>query len=172
MRSDYVDNDTISHILWAMQPVNRLVCEVVIETGWRVDDVLSLKSDLLYSALKKKRPCMTIVEKKTGKKSTKYISRPLIEKLEKQAGRLFVFEGRDDYRKHRTRQAVFLDIKRVAKKFNIKVNFSPHSLRKNYAVYLKHQGKSIDDIQKSLNHDNILVTMLYAMSDELTSKYA
>lgn len=154
-----------------MQPSNRLACEVALETGWRIDDVLLLKTIDITKALKMKRPALTIIEKKTGKRSRKYINRSLLERLMEISGRVYIFEGRDDYRKHRTRQAVYLDIKRVAKKFNIKVNFSPHTLRKNYAVYLKRQGKSLAEIQQAMNHDNQLTTMLYALSDELTCKY-
>ena len=82
-----------------------------------------------------------------------------------------MFEGRDDYRKHRTRQAVFIDLKKCAKRFNIKINLAPHSLRKNFAVYLRKQGKSLEEIQKALNHTDLVTTMLYAFSDELQQKY-
>lgn len=161
----------MSHILWALAPPNALVCEVALETGWRVDDVLNLTTEQLQKAKNMKRPCISIVEKKTGKKSKKYINRGLVDRLINQSGRIYVFEGRDDYRVHRTRQAVFIDLKKTAKRFKIKINLSPHSLRKNYAVFLKEKGYSLAEIQKALNHDNILTTMLYALSDELTEKY-
>ena len=161
----------MSHILWALAPPNALVCEVALETGWRVDDVLNLTTEQLQKAKNMKRPCISIVEKKTGKKSKKYINRGLVDRLINQSGRIYVFEGRDDYRVHRTRQAVFIDLKKTAKRFKIKINLSPHSLRKNYAVFLKKKGYSLAEIQKALNHDNILTTMLYALSDELTEKY-
>lgn len=172
MRTDYISTDTLSHLLWALQPANKLIIEVCLNTGWRIDDVLNLKTQDIIKALSLSRPTLYIVEKKTGKTSRKYIPKSLLEKLFDQSGRIYVFEGRDDYRKHRTRQAVFLDIKRVSKKFNIKINLAPHSFRKNYAVYLKQQGKSLNEIQKALNHDNIAVTMLYAMADELQEKYS
>ena len=171
LRSDFVNTDMVAHLLWALTPSNRLACEVCLATGWRIDDVLKLKSAAVSEALEKKRPSLTITEAKTGKKSRRYLSRELLLQLRKEAGDIYVFEGRDDYRKHRTRQAVFLDIKKAAKRFNIKINLSTHSLRKNYAVYLRKQGKSLDEIQAILNHDNLAVTMLYALSDELTAKY-
>jgi integrase len=170
-RSDYINNDTVSHILWALQPANRLVCEVCLQTGWRVDDVLNIRTEDIKKAKQKKRRALTITEAKTGKRSTKYLPPPLVDELERQAGQIYVFEGRDDYRKHRTRQAVFYDVKKAAKRFNIKINLAPHSLRKNYAVYLKREGKTIEEIQKAMNHDNLLTTLIYAMSDELTEKY-
>lgn len=171
VRADYINTDTVSHILWALSPTNSLVCEVALQTGWRIDDVLNLKTEQIKRAKDCKRPCISIVEKKTGKKSKKYFNRGLIDRLFNQSGRIYVFEGRDDYRVPRTRQAVFMDLKKTAKRFNLKINLSPHSLRKNYAVYLKNKGYSLAEIQKALNHDNVLTTMVYALSDELTEKY-
>jgi integrase len=158
-------------LLWALQPPNRLVCEVALQTGWRVDDILNLKTEQLRAASCKKRPSLKIVEAKTGKPSRKEMPQSLIQRLLEQSGRVYVFEGRDDYRKHRTRQAVFLDLKKVARRFNIKLNLSPHSLRKNYAVYLRKSGKTMEQIQKALNHTDLAVTMIYALSDELQGKY-
>lgn len=157
----------MQHILWALTPSNKLVCEVALATGWRVDDVLSLRSE----QLRKSRGKLTIKEQKTGKRSTKTISAELLKRLKRESGRVFVFEGRDDYRKHRTRQAVFQDIKKAAKRFNLKLNLSPHSLRKNYAVYLREQGLTVEEIRQELNHRDITVTMLYCFSDELQKKY-
>lgn len=133
--------------------------------------MLNLKREQAEKALDKKIHYICIVEQKTCKKSRRAFSADLLKKLLEQSGRIFIFEGRDDYRKHRTRQAVFCDIKRVCKKFNLKINLSPHSLRKNYAVYLKQQGKSLNEVQKILNHENYLTTMLYFMADEMSNKY-
>lgn len=171
MRSDYINTDTISHILWALQPANRLVCEVALETGWRVDDILELKTSDVVASKNKKRHALSITEKKTGKRSTRYLSASLIDDLLEQSGSIYVFQGRDDYRKHRTRQAVFIDLKRTAKRFKIPGVISPHSLRKNYAVYLKQQGKTFEEIQKAFNHENLITTIIYVLSDELIHKY-
>lgn len=171
IRTDYIKTDSIGALLWALQPANSLVCKVALETGWRVDDILSLKTEQLIKCRSKKRHTLTIIESKTNKKSTRVLPLVLLNQLIEQSGRIYVFEGRDDYRKHRTRQAVYLDLKKVAKRFNIKLNLSPHSLRKNYAVYLRNSGKSLDEIQKILNHDRKITTIIYALSDELTEKY-
>jgi site-specific recombinase XerD len=136
-----------------------------------VDDVLELRTEQIKKALAGKRHALSIKEKKTGKTSRRTLGVQLLSDLLEQAGYIYVFEGRDDYRKHRTRQAVFYDLKKAAKRFNIRINLSPHSLRKNYAVYLKKQGKDVEEIRKALNHDNIVTTLLYMMSDELLMKY-
>lgn len=166
-----MDTDSIAAVLWGLQPANALVCEVALVTGWRIDDILALETEAVHRALELKRPCITITEQKTGKKSKRYIDRGLLLRVYAQAGQRYVFEGRDDYRRHRTRQAVFMDLKKTAKKFKVKLNFAPHSLRKNYAVYLREHGKTIEEIQKIMNHADMATTLLYAMSDELTKKH-
>lgn len=156
MRSDYIKTDEVGALIWGLTKPNKLVCEVVLQTGWRVDDVL-------------KRPALTITEKKTGKRSRKALPRELLEELHKQCGARYVFEGRDDINKHRSRQAVYMDLKRTAKRFGVKINLSPHSLRKNYAVYIcKKYG--FERCKKELNHENDFVTMLYAFADQMATK--
>ncbi len=171
VRSDYINNDTISHILWSLTPPNKLVCELALATGWRIDDCLAITTCQLKRASESKRHLIKISEKKSGKVSRRYISTDLCNRMLAQAGRIYVFEGRDDYRKHRSRQAVYLDLKKSAKCFNIKLNLSPHSLRKNYAVDLYHDCGNIEKVREALNHDNIIVTMIYALADELAGKY-
>lgn len=168
MRTDYVNTDAISALLWALTPPDKLICEVALQTGLRISDIVSLTSHELDRALSMKRPTLHITEKKTGKKIIKPVSRDLLERMNEQKGRYYVFEGRDDYRKHRTRQAVFLDIKRTAKRFGIKINLAPHSLRKNYAVWA-YDNYGLERVKKELNHDNIECTLFYVMSRELQS---
>ena len=171
MRTDYISNDFLHVFLWALTRADRLICEISLQTGWRIDDILELTVTQFENALKLKRPNIQIIEKKTGKKSRKQLPRQLLIDCLSQSGELYIFQGRDDYRKHRTRQAVYLDIKRTAKKFNIKFNLSPHSMRKNYAVYM-YNKYGLERTQKELNHDNALVTLLYALSDEISAKHA
>lgn len=56
-------------------------------------------------------------------------------------------------------------------KFNVKLNLSPHSLRKNYAVYM-YNKYGLERTKRELNHDNELTTLLYALSDEISAKHA
>lgn len=172
MRSDFMETDALAALLWSLTPENKVVCEVALATGWRIEDVLELTWEQVQRARQKNRHPITITEKKTGKRCTRFFSAKLLTKLEIVHGRHWVFEGARDWRKHRTRQAVFLDLKRAAKRFNVRLNLSPHSLRKNYAVYLRRQGKSLQEIQKQLNHDSLTTTLLYALADELTQRNA
>ena len=97
-------------------------------------------------------------------------SRPLLERMRQQAGRRWCFEGARDWRKPRTRQAVYYDLKKAAAKFGLPQNISPHTLRKNYAVYLRHKGKTVGQVQRTLNHSNAMTTMLYMYADKLTEQ--
>lgn len=87
-----------------------------------------------------------------------------------QAGKIYVFEGRNDPRKHRTRQAVYKDLKRAATLFRVKnLQISPHSARKIYAVDKYQRTCRLDKVRELLNHSDEAVTMLYAMADAVTA---
>lgn len=164
MRSDYIHKDIVGHILYALTDANRLVCQVAIETGLRVGDIVSIKT----ADLKKSR--FVLIEKKTKKKKVIRLRESLKKELLSQAGSVYVFEHRTDPMKHRSRQAVFMDIKRAAKLFRIKENVSPHSLRKLYAVDLFQRSGDLKKVADALNHDSDAVTMIYALADMLTKK--
>lgn len=165
IRSDYVNGDSFAHILSALTEPNRLALIVSLTTGLRIDDVLSLKTE----TVKKER--FTIKEMKTGKTRKIRLSKELQLRLLMQAGRIYVFEHRYDVKRHRTRQAVFKDLKRACVLFRVSgVNISPHSARKIYSVEQYKRTCSLKHVQELLNHSNEAVTMLYAMADEMTSK--
>lgn len=146
-------------------PANRLALITSACTGLRIDDVLSLRTQ----DIKKDR--FTIKEMKTGKTRRVRLDRKLRDKLFAQAGRFFVFEHRLDPRKHRTRQAVYKDLKRACTLFRVKgVSVSPHTARKIYAVENYKRTCSLKTVQQLLNHSDEAVTMLYAMADELTAR--
>lgn len=107
-RSSYVEPTALGLVLAALQPTNRLVFEVMLATGLRVGDVLKLTTEQV------KRQRFTVRESKTGKTRRVYLPAKLQLQLLAQAGRLYAFEGRTDWRKHRTRQAVWKDTVRCA----------------------------------------------------------
>ena len=165
MVTDFIDNDILGHILYALTPSNRLACIVALETGLRIGDVLALKTADLYKG------SFTITEQKTRKKRRVRLRKCIKDELIKQAGKVFVFEHRTDPLKHRTRQAVYLDLKRACKLFRLKgLNVGTHSLRKAFAVDLYKKSGSIAKVRNALNHESDIVTFLYAFADELTKK--
>lgn len=168
LRADYIQQDSFEHILSALMPENRLALIVSLTTGLRIDDVLSLRrKDIVKQRF-------TIHEMKTGKARKVSLSKELQADLLYICGRFYVFEHRFDVKKHRTRQAVYKDLKRACKLFRISecVNISPHSARKIYSVGVYKRTAKIETVKQLLNHSNEAITMLYAMADELTEKHS
>ena len=165
MRADYCSESALETILVALMPPNRLAILVSLTTGLRIGDVLSMKTD----CLRKER--FTIKEEKTGKTRRVRLSNELKDELFSQAGRFYVFEHRTDPKKHRPRQAVYKDLARACELFRVKgVHISPHSARKIYAVSAYKRTCSLEQVRELLNHSSEAVTMIYAMSDEITNR--
>lgn len=170
MRTGYVEPDVFELLLTALMPANRLALQVSMVTGLRIADVLHLKT---YDLLRTSRP--TITERKTGKHRRVYFPRALREEMLRQAGRYYIFEGRFEETRPRTRQAVFKDLKRVARLYRIdgekiRVNIAPHTARKIYAVQDYRAHGSLERVRRLLNHSDEAVTALYALADRLERK--
>jgi integrase len=163
-RTSYANRAQMSHILAALMPTNALIVRICMRTGLRVSDVLELKTAQL-------KPRQTVRERKTGKTRRVVWSAPLYEQMQSQAGRIWVFESRTDPHKHRTRQAVYKDIKHVAAMFQRSGTVSrsqcigTHTARKYAAVEAYHKG-GLPAAQKLLNHSDPAITLLYALADK------
>lgn len=165
MRTDYIDGQELELVLALLMPQNRLICQLAISTGLRIGDVCSLRAEQLIQ-----RP--TITEAKTKKSRRIYIPADLLRRIKAQAGETWAFPGTKEGQ-HKTRQAVWADIKRAAKACRCPQNIGPHTLRKVYAVRKFQQtGGDLRAVQKALNHDDQAVTMLYAMADHLSRQKA
>ena len=158
MTTEYLLNREVDLVLAALTPANRLVCQVLLHTGLRLSDVLNLKTEQL-------KPRFWVTEQKTGKRRMVGLPRPLLDALQKQAGNVYVFPGTRG-NSHRTRQAVWKDVKRAAKAFRIQQNAAPHSFRKVYAVDVLEKYKDIDKVRRALNHESVTTTLIYAMAAE------
>ena len=163
MKTEYLLQREVDNVLSVLTPGNALVMRVALHTGLRIGDCLNLKTDQLASRF-------WITEGKTGKRRQIGLPQPLLNDLKNNAGKVWVFEGSNP-KKHRTRQAVWKDVKRAAAAFRIKQNAAPHSARKVFAVDLLNKYGDIEKVRKALNHSSIAVTMIYAMADkQLESK--
>lgn len=167
MRTDYIDRKTAKAVFRSMQPTNRLICEVCMNTGLRIDDVCALKTADLKRA-KKKSNWLVLIEQKTGKKKVLRFRNTDIDRMLWQAGDVYVFQHRTDSAKHRARQTVWRDLARSGRPLRRQgVNISPHSLRKLYAVEMYDKHGDLEKVRQLLNHDSVTTTLLYVMSREL-----
>lgn len=166
-RSKWVSDDLWQLILGTMMPANALAVEVSLSTGLRISDALSLKTETVQRT---NRPY--VLDSKTGKRHRIYIPAQLRQRLLAGAGRVWCFEGRVDWRKHRTRDAVYKDMQQAVQalkrngKLERAATYSPHSARKSAAVHAYHEG-GLDAAARLLVHDkeHPAVTLLYALSD-------
>lgn len=152
----------IENVLAALMPQNALIIRTALHTGLRINDVLTLKTEQI-------KPRFWVTEAKTGKKKAVGLPEALRLQILAQAGAVWAFPGRDPT-KHKTRQAIWYDVKRAAKAFRLPQNVAPHSFRKVYAVRLMEKYKSITKVQKALNHQRSEITMIYALADKLLEK--
>lgn len=142
-----------------LTPSNALVCQVSLHTGLRVGDVLNLKTEQI-------KPRFWVTEQKTKKRRMVGLPEPLRAAILRQAGKVWAFPGRSG-EGHRTRQAVWKDVKRAAKMFRLDQNVAPHSFRKVYAVDLFEKYGDIKAVQRALNHSNETTTILYACAAQM-----
>ena len=170
MKSDYMKPENYNKLFVFMTYENTLAMRVSLETGIRINDVLKM------------RPCdirgrtITYTAEKTGKKGRAVISRDLANRLKQVAGEWFIFPKRGKPKEHRTRQAVWRDVKRAAaalRSVNVitNENISPHSARKTFAVE-DAEAHGLKHTQKALQHRDKKTTQMYAFSDRYIGTYS
>lgn len=159
MQSQYIDREVWRAIMPCMTRQNALAIAVSLETGLRIGDVLALQvSDLSDT-------CITYTAAKTGKRGSAPCASRLLDLLRQNARRGACFPPRQGSKSpHRSRQAVWRNVRDAARKCGIKPHVSPHSARKTYAVELYHR-RGIAAVQAALQHDDVNTTNLYALAD-------
>ena len=151
----------VERVLDLLTYENRLVMRVLLHTGLRISDALQLRPEQL-------KPNFWVTEQKTGKRRQVGLPEPLLADLRASADCVWVFPGSKPG-KHRTRQAVWKDVKRAAAALRLTQNAAPHSARKVYAVELLKKYGDIDRVRRALNHGGLEVTLIYAMADKQLS---
>lgn len=162
MTTEYLYRQEVDRVLAALMPQNQLIVRVMLHTGMRLSDVLLLRSEGLSTS-------GWYTEGKTGKKRRFGLPRPLYEAIMEQSGPEWAFPGRKRGT-HKTRQAVWKDIKRAAVAFRLPQNVGAHSMRKVYAVRLMKKYGKLERVQQNLNHSSASVTTVYAMADLLLDR--
>ena len=167
MKAEYVNPAVLRFLMGYMQHDNALALEVSLQTGLRIDDVLSAPASSLNGRTLK------ITEKKTGKEATKSVDGATAKRLRSNASETVLFPSRKRGKRktpHKTRQAVFADLKKAAARAGLVTHVSPHSARKSYAVGVFHDG-GLSAVKEALNHDRELTSMIYAFSDRLSEHH-
>ena len=159
MTTDYLLHREVSHILAALTPQNALIIETVLHTGLRISDVLELRTEQL-------KPSMWVQEKKTGKMHRCGLPAWLLDNIRSQAGEVWAFPGAKPGT-HKTRQALWADVKRASRAFRMESNVGTHSFRKVWAVKLMEKYGDVKKVQRAMQHSSPSVTAIYAMADEL-----
>ena len=165
MRTDYLNPAIYNKLYGAMTYENVLALRVSLETGLRVGDVLALTDTQIVGRT------LRGVAEKTGKKYRKVISYDLAKRLKQLSPNAagYIFPHRTKPTDHRTRQAVWQNMKKAAALMGVQLNAAPHSARKTYAVQKFHDS-GLEAAMKELQHDRLSTTMLYAFSDMLQGK--
>ena len=160
-RSRWIPDAKFHALLTLCQPENAEALRLSLDYGLRIGDVLRMPASVVQSGR------WSFKEEKTGKRRRVRLSETHRRALSCFAGKFYAFEHRLDPHKHRTRQAVYKDIKGLANRLGLRY-VSPHSARKIYAVNRYHQsGNDINKVQKLLNHSDPTVTVLYALADQM-----
>lgn len=160
MRTRWICHDDCAVMLRLLSPANALAMETALDTGLRISDVLALRTAQLSSQR------LTVRESKTGKSRRVYLPKDLYRRLRAQAGSLYVFEGRDSPDRHRTRQAVYKDVRRASVAMRVK-HVGCHTARKVFAVDVYRQH-GLAYCQKILGHDRPETTLIYLASEILS----
>ena len=164
MQSDFIEKGFFEVILSTMRQENALALRVSLATGLRIGDVLALAP----SALTDDNTVETVCQK-TGKVFRGGLPAAIAERLRRNAGKKWLFPSPKDWKKHRTRQAVWNDLRKARQKCGVTENITPHSARKIFAVEVfKRDG--LAEVQERLQHDNVTTSMIYALSNHISAE--
>ena len=172
MKSRYIEDNELQNVLQSVardkkSMVFYLPLVVALETGLRVGDVIKIKrSEVVGNDI-------NYIAQKTGKKGIAHLTNTtrklLVENYVENSGE-WLFPSPVNKGEHITRQAVWKRAKKLARSSGVDPSgFSPHSMRKNFAVktFREHGIKAT---QNALQHSRIDTTEIYALSDYSTGE--
>lgn len=150
---------------------NRTILETLYSCGLRVSEVITLKiSDLFFEEGfirvlgKGNKERFVPVHSETQKYILIYI-KEIRSHLKPQKGfEDTLFLNRRG--KGLTRQMIFMILKDLAIKIDLKKKISPHTLRHSFATHLLQNGADLRAIQQMLGHESITTTEVYVHLDK------
>lgn len=161
MKTEYIPKKELEHVLALLTWENELVMRVCLHTGLRVGDVVALRAPV--------RRQFWLTEQKTGKRRRVNLTQELADLLNRNAGETqWAFPGRlDPFGTHRTRQAVWADVKRAQRALRLAENIGTHSARKVFAADALAKSGDLETVRRKLNHEDAATTALYALAEQL-----
>lgn len=140
-------------------PEYRLISRILIETGARVTEVITLKAEqvreigeevqLLLHSKGNQEHFVHLVRKETKKQLMKRVN-------EIGSGHLFLGDRKSKTYYH----YYYLGIREVFRDNEIK-NFGTHGFRTNFVVFLRKSGADTETIRRAVGHSSIMTTQRY-----------
>lgn len=168
MRAEYIPEDRLGRIRARLGARDKLIFDLCVETGSRIDDILDLRCWQIHDGH------VTILESKTNQIRTKPLSEDLQNRLRGSVigkhNLSFVFRGNGNKRQRKkiNRSTFWRHMVAAARQCGYKTeNYTPHSLRKVYAVRQLNKTRSLEAVRRDLGHKHLTTTMLYAFSDRV-----
>lgn len=166
-RNAHIPPERLKKILSALQGADWVLSLLLAETGYRLDDVMHLRVWQLRGDR------LSIVERKTGHTRECTIRGGLGDVLKAYtAGRsslAYAFPALRRYgRRKMHRSTYWRHFQRACEWCGYEgCGYTPHSLRKVYAVNALARTGSLRAVQADLGHTSIGVTALYALADRV-----
>ena len=149
---------------------NKTIIETIFSCGLRVSELINLQlSDLFFDdgyirILGKGNKFRFVpIHHTTIKRLNFYIDDIRSKINPKKEEEDIVFLNRRG--KRLTRQMIFIILKELAIKTNLKKSIGPHTLRHSFATYLLKHGADLRVIQQLLGHESITTTEIYVHLD-------
>ncbi|MFU2207768.1 tyrosine-type recombinase/integrase [Solidesulfovibrio sp. C21] len=147
------------------RPRDRLLFVLGINSGLRVQDILSLKvSDVRTCSIGDR---VSIKEKKTGKENVLILNKEIKTALDeylrcaKRQDDHYLFKSRKGQNYPLTTYAVTMMVQRWCDEINLKINAGAHTLRKTWCYQQRQMGSSWELLAKRLNHSTPSITRRY-----------
>ncbi len=150
---------------------NRAILEVLYSCGLRVSELVELKySDFFYDEGfirvlgKGNKERLVPLSNSVQAEIEQYEAKMRTTLKIKEGNETYVFLNRRGSKISRV--MVFLIIKELAKKIDLKKSISPHTFRHSFATHLIEGGANLRAIQEMLGHESIITTEIYTHLDQ------
>lgn len=166
-RNAWIPDEHLKRIEAQLTTEDKLICALALQTGFRIEDLLSLTwAECSHGAI-------TARESKTGKTRTHVVSNQTADTLrrlrdtvrDRPGAQTYIFptrRGRAGDKPTLSRWSVWRAFRRAVRDAELTgYGYTVHSLRKCYAWHLYRATLSIAAVQADLNHDRPETTFIY-----------